>query len=356
VDAVPNKNGVVTIIESVWILYGILSFILICTFCYLALGGLAKSKRWLLPTVALITGIVAVAILLWQLIDKNPGYQNILPVAVITLVATVIICVTLYYQSFRSPMRDDDDFRIQSIGILWIAVTLMAGLAWLFLTVGRDFTSTASSAPIPFATLFAAASVIVAAFGIAFTFVMGSEQSTRNARQQLYQTLEIQSILLFRFESDNPDRVCSLWAKDTAPTNRVEEFCVKQYICQILNLFEMAVRFQIQGVLPKDVFGSWVIWMWELCENKVFHHFWLSKDDLPFNYIRELRSIITKGIAIAQNCDGAEKNETTHRERFFDAVARRLNSPELREWFQETDDVKLLKKLRGRQSTLTTTT
>jgi hypothetical protein len=190
----------------------------------------------------------------------------------------------------------------------------------------------------------------VGAFGIVFTFVMGSVQNTWNARQQLYQTLEIQSILLFRFENDNEDRVRSLWKKDLAPTDKIEQFCVKEYICQILNLFEMAVRFQLQGVLPRNVFGSWVIWMWELCTREVFHQYWLDKDDLPFNYLSELRGIVNTGIAIAQSCGECERNK---RQYFFDAVSQELNCPEVRNWFKETDDQELLKIIKDQFSRTT---
>ncbi len=283
----------VTLVQAVSILYLIPFLILVCTVCYLALAHRAKAKR---P--------------MWQ--------------------AIVLL------------RRNDDDLGIQSIVILWIAITAIAASAWLFLILRKDI----ASLPIPYTSLISAASAIIAAFGIAFTFVVGSEQSTRNARQQLYQTLEIQSILLFRFESDNHERVQSLWFADEPPKEKtLERFLIKQYICQILNLFEMATRFQIQGVLPRDVFGSWVIWMWELCKCPVFRDFWLGKDDLPFNYVGELRAIITAGVAIAKHCH-CENCETIQRQYFFDAVSRELHSPEISNWFDETDDVRLLRVLR----------
>src|SRR3954454_19073144 len=83
--------------------------------------------------------------------------------------------------------RNDDDFGIQSTLFLWIATTAVATSAWVFLL----FHNSKASQAIGYATLIPAASMIVAAFGIIFTFIMGSEQNTRNARQQLYQTLEI---------------------------------------------------------------------------------------------------------------------------------------------------------------------
>src|SRR5262249_55875278 len=118
------------------------------------------------------------------------------------------------------------------------------------------------------------AGVLVAASGIVFTYIMRSEQANRNSKQSIYQVLELQSIDLFRFEIDHSKLVHALWFKPHAPVPKTEEeqiekYVLKQYVCQMLNLFEMAFRFRVQGIMSPDIFGSWVIWIWELCSSPV---------------------------------------------------------------------------------------
>ena len=99
---------------------------------------------------------------------------------------------------------------------------------------------------------------------------MKSDQSNRIAQQEIYQTLELQSIELFRFEAANQLLVDMLWTNSDLPVRHADRYQVKQYICQMLNLFEMAYRFRVHGIMPPDVFGSWVIWIWELSGRPVF--------------------------------------------------------------------------------------
>jgi hypothetical protein len=262
------------------------------------------------------------------------SFRNAVLLAGVLLSLIIVLSSGYLALGPRPRMRAYDDFLIPS-AIFLVIVGAVTTFAYLFLP-----NKGIGSVRVPLMAL----TVVVSVFGIVFTFVTGSVQNRWNARQQLYQTLEIQSILLFRFENDNEDRVRSLWKKNLAPTDKVEQFCVKEYICQILNLFEMAVRFQLQGVLPRNVFGSWVIWMWELCTREVFHHFWLDPDDLPFNYVGELRRIITEGVRLAREPD-CKKCEAAQRSKFFDFVADSLNSPEIRNWFNKAD-IEALERLR----------
>jgi hypothetical protein len=211
--------------------------------------------------------------------------------------------------------------------------TVLSAAVWGFLFIGSD-SSINLFTKLHYGTVISAATVLISAFGIIFAFVMGSEQSTRQSRQQLYQKLEIQSIELFRFESGTPDVVANLWFGFTGsePRESVARYRTREYVCQILNLFEMAVRFQLQGVFPKDVFGSWVIWMWELCNCKVFQEFWTDPEDLPHNYVRDLRFIINKGVKIARECNHT-KSEA--RDEFFRVVSKRLNCSEVEAWFRD---------------------
>src|SRR4051794_33626194 len=114
----------------------------------------------------------------------------------------------------------------------------------------------------------------------------------------------------------------------------------------MLNLFEMATRFRSSRVLPEDVFGSWVIWIWELCNSRQFQTFWLDQDDLPSNYVRDLRDIITDGVAIAIR---DERDRDQKCADFFRMVAERLNCWEIEEWFSHHADIHLVRVLRNKR-------
>jgi hypothetical protein len=113
----------------------------------------------------------------------------------------------------------------------------------------------------------------------------------------------------------------------------------------MLNLFEMATRFRTLRVLPEDVFGSWVIWIWELCNCKQFQDFWLDEDDLPSNYVRDFREVITAGVEIAIRGEGSEQKK---RSDFFGKVAERLNCWEIEQWFVRRPDIDLARDLRAK--------
>src|SRR4051794_5308575 len=112
----------------------------------------------------------------------------------------------------------------------------------------------------------------------------------------------------------------------------------------MLNLFEMATRFRTLRILPEDVFGSWVIWIWELCSCKRFQDFWLDDDDLPSNYVRDFREVITAGVEMANR----QHPEDKKRSDFFSTVAERLNCWEIEQWFVRRTDANLATTLRTR--------
>jgi hypothetical protein len=99
----------------------------------------------------------------------------------------------------------------------------------------------------------------------------------------------------------------------------------------MLNLFEMAYRFRADGIMAPPIFGSWVIWIWELCANPVFQDFWSDKEDgLPLNYIPDFRQAIDKGISISH----ANEKDRVGRKKFFRALAKDMGCRELEKWLR----------------------
>jgi len=100
------------------------------------------------------------------------------------------------------------------------------------------------------------------------------------------------------------------------------------YVTQVLNLFEIAVRFRKQNIMPSDVFGSWVIWFYDLCTADNFPSIW---QDVRLNYLADLREIMDKCILLIEQ----QKERGTPddaREQFFDFMATRFKDEVIRSW------------------------
>lgn len=189
--------------------------------------------------------------------------------------------------------------------------------------------------------------IVLAAAMIVVTNFFNAKQARISSGQQIYQTLEIQSIELFRFEAAHPELVQRLWfsgnsdlGKDKAATRYinkdVSDYLVRQYICQILNLFEMAFRFRKDNIVPRDVYGSWVIWMWELCSEPEFQNCWRAGDALGLNYVGEFRAIVDNGVELARatQATGSKTDAEKAMNEFASSISKALgNCAVLDFWF-----------------------
>jgi len=112
-----------------------------------------------------------------------------------------------------------------------------------------------------------------------------------------YLTLEFQSISLFQFEAEHAD-VLSIYEKNNKPDNYVpddaNEVLATSFFFQTLNLFELAGRFQRQGLMTDDIYCTWVAWFYEVLGYWYFREIW--EDDLRLHYKTELQSIFNKPV------------------------------------------------------------
>ena len=147
------------------------------------------------------------------------------------------------------------------------------------------------------------------------------------ANRQMYQTLEFASIDLFKFEADNIDLIRALWEPNAAvpAANTAEREACNNYVCQFLNLFEMAVRFRKLKIVPTEVFGSWVVCMFDVCNAPSFAHAWANN---RLAYIPEFRKLMDKGVELAKN----EPQEDPRRQKFFEYFAWQLKCPTVSQW------------------------
>jgi len=231
--------------------------------------------------------------------------------------------VLLYFRALASHVEGTP---IRYVLFVWItlAISLAALLgvvswgAWRapHLLSDGDFTSLASVV----APLAQMAGILIAALGVVVANIFTSQQEQKAASRSIYQKLEFGAIELFRFEKDNPDLVQILWFSDGLPEMSAQQaHHFEQYVCQYLNLFEMAVRLRIDRVMPPDVFASWVPWMYEVCALDVFARLW--REGLRTHYVRAFRELIDSGIELAA-VDENDSGLSPTAEKFYATVAR----------------------------------
>lgn len=231
----------------------------------------------------------------------------------------------LYIPYLRAKWDDD---RIRYAVLLW--VTLWALIVFLLLVAWRWGDRKLDDSTLMQLVNNAAQiiGIVVAAAMIVVTNLVNSKQMNVTAQHKIYQTLELQSVQLFQWECEHPKYVKMLWLDERVPRNDLDRHLLRLYICQTLNLFEMAVRFRRQQIVAPEVFGSWVIWMWEMCALPVFQKLWSGEGGIWSNYVVEFREIMSQGVEISTGRGGdAEK-----RDKFFAFVGKKLSCTKVENW------------------------
>jgi len=261
--------------------------------------------------------------------------QQFLLSAIGALIAGTGIVAIWYFGCMRSLIRPYDNripFAMSVLGAIWLLTVIALVALW----TAREMIQVETQTTLRIANVLQIISLVFPAVAIVFTYIRRTEQANRAANQQIYQTLELQSVKLFRFEADHPDLVEKLWFSPvpqlpSMPHEHTARYQLREYICQMLNLFEMAYRFRVRDIMEAEVFGSWVIWMWELCESDVFCHFWIE-DGLPINYVKGFSEAMTTGVKLHQ-----DKRMGTHEQRrkFFIVLANQIGCLDILEWLDQ---------------------
>lgn len=149
-------------------------------------------------------------------------------------------------------------------------------------------------------------SIVAAALAIIISNRQQAYKELQATRDQIYQQLEIESINLFRFEVENVELTRVTW-DDTVTFDELKKdnskaYQVLQHLCQILNLFEMAVRFKRDGIAHEDVFKSWEAWIFDLCKSSIFLNYWYI-EGVRKNYIELFQNIIDEGLCCCHGKD-----------------------------------------------------
>lgn len=178
---------------------------------------------------------------------------------------------------------------------------------------------------------------IVSLFIAVATFVIARAiekmRDRRTANREIYQKLELASIDLFRFEARNLDLIRPVWEQEAKmPESGTAEFkATTNYVCQMLNLFEIAIKFRQDRILPPDVFGSWVAWFHDLVTAPGFPLFW---EDQKWDYLPQLRHIMNAGLKLIAEETDPEVIES----KFYQYVSYVLKCDIIRGWTEEGED------------------
>jgi hypothetical protein len=175
--------------------------------------------------------------------------------------------------------------------------------------------------------------IAVASFVFAISsFIFQQSRLIELEKQQTYQRLELASNELFRFSASNAAvlvRYQAIEKSSDSDLSDVEKVIANNHIYQTLNLFEMAVRFRHKRLFDDDVFGSWVMWYYEIVGSWYFRETW---KEIRSNYTSELRSIFDKPV---EEFDPRAADEV-RRKQFFTHVAQVLHCPRVKQWLHET--------------------
>lgn len=150
---------------------------------------------------------------------------------------------------------------------------------------------------IPLDTYIQIATLVVATATFIIAQAVQRNRDRAVARRGIYEKLELASIELFRFEADHIELIRPVWEEKTPLPHKgtAEYMATLNYVCQMLNLFELSIQFRKDGTMPEDVFSSWMAWMFMVVKAPGFPELW---EDARSNYLPRLRNIMDGGIRI----------------------------------------------------------
>lgn len=174
--------------------------------------------------------------------------------------------------------------------------------------------------------------IVAAALAIIISNRQQALKEQQASKDQIYQQLELESNKLFRFEIEKVELARIIWdgelAYEELQNDKNKSYQVLQHICQILNLFEMAVRFKRSGIVHEDVFKSWEAWIFDLCKSEIFLNYWYI-NGVKENYIILFQNIIEDGLRCAYSEEQIEaviSKRESGSEHCFDDFRKKLNN------------------------------
>jgi hypothetical protein len=182
--------------------------------------------------------------------------------------------------------------------------------------------------------MIASLGVVASFLGLIVTlcvFAIQQRRLEKVRKQEIYQRLELASNDLFRFTAGNAPVLAAYGSMEKDPgfePTAADSMVADNHIFQTLNLFEMAARLRYAKVFEDEVFGSWVIWYYELLGSWYFRDSWT---EIRPNYTSEIRRVFDRPV---REFD-PRMDDDQRRRQFFAHVARELGCPRVKTWLDE---------------------
>jgi hypothetical protein len=156
-------------------------------------------------------------------------------------------------------------------------------------------------------------------FGIYF-YVARSKKQRHLQERTNYLSIELESSRIFAVCLQNPE--VWLYVNGSQPRESADEeknLNERGYwlVCQILNIFEIAISMYREATITKELFVTWIPWFLELGTAGRFAEYWKSRK-LAYNYKVDLVQVMNAAIKITTsenfNKDPELALEDFHRE------------------------------------------
>jgi len=169
------------------------------------------------------------------------------------------------------------------------------------------------------------AAIFVGLITFILTKILDYRQERRIANREIYQRLELAAIEIFRFDACQINTIKPLWDKNIAipPKDTAEHIAFINYVCQILNLFEMIIRFRKERIIPTEIFESWISWFYSLSCAPHFPDVWF---EVRWDYTKDLRIILNYSVSLSFS----EPNEMKRRKDFYYFVSDLYNDTQIK--------------------------
>lgn len=156
------------------------------------------------------------------------------------------------------------------------------------------------------------------------TFAWQLHRGNMLRRAEVYQSLEMASNELFRFEAAHADALAPMYSPigpQTPPP--AQDMIWRSFIFQTMNLFEMALRFRAARVFEPELYKTWVAWNYDLLSNPYFRAIW---DEVKANYSDDIQRLFDR---FAKTYDDFN-DDTARWNAFIGHAASLLNCPHVR--------------------------
>ena len=160
-------------------------------------------------------------------------------------------------------------------------------------------------------SLLAKPEALAAILGFFFTilvFVFNRRKDQGLQQRRNYLMLELEASRIFNVCVQQPEIALYL---NGEPEQKVPDRLLDErgyrFVCQCLNIFEIAISLRREKHISADLFATWVSWFHELGTSKRFADYWNTRK-LRTNYKADLRDIMDVAVELSSQRTGEESD------------------------------------------------